>query len=98
VPLYIIVGSSAPSGTQRLATTVGGARHNGIVTNIELVTARDLEPWCTNLGSQSSLPGIQQLILATVSVAGITMAAGKGVLLHGWDGLVKSSGLRCREA
>ena len=66
-------------------------RENGMVPNTELVTARDLDAWCTDMRSQSTLPIIvRQLILAADSVTKITMPAREGVLRRGWDGLVRS--------
>jgi len=61
------------------------------VTNTELVTARDLDVWCTDERSPFTLPIIvRQLILATAPVTEITMPARVGVRQRGWDGLVRS--------
>ncbi len=79
-------------GTDRgMVRAVGGEHENGSVTNTELVTARDLDAWCTDVRSPFSLPIIvRQLILATAPVNEITMPAREGVRQHGWDGLVRS--------
>jgi hypothetical protein len=62
------------------------------VTNTELVTARDLDAWCTDDCAPFTLPIIiRQLILATAPVVEITMPArAAGVRQRGWDGLVRS--------
>lgn len=61
------------------------------MTNTELVTARDLDGWCTDERSPFTLPIIvRQLILATTPVTEITMPARVGVRQRGWDGLVRS--------
>ncbi len=60
------------------------------MTNTELVTARDLDAWCTDEGSPFTLPIIVQLILATTPVTEISMPARVGVRQRGWDGLVRS--------
>jgi hypothetical protein len=61
------------------------------VTNTELVTARDLDAWCTDDSAPFTLPIIvRQLILATAPVTEITMPArAAGVRQRGWDGLVR---------
>lgn len=62
------------------------------MTNTELVTARDLDAWCTDERSPFTLPIIvRQLILATAPVTEITMPARVGVRQRGWDGLVRSA-------
>ena len=77
-------------GSSQCGLAVPGADDNGAVTNSELVTARDLDAWCKDLSSQSRLPIlVRQLILATAPVTEITMPAREGVLLRGWDGLVR---------
>jgi len=70
---------------------VGGARHNGCVTNPELITAVDLDQWSGTLAAQTALPIlVRRLILATTPVNEITMRAREGALLPGWDGIVRS--------
>ena len=72
------------------AENVGGTRKNGSVSNPELVTALDLDQWSGSMASKPMLPVlVRRLILATTSVTEITMRAGEGVLLSGWDGLVR---------
>jgi len=58
--------------------------------NPELVTALDLDQWSGSLASQTTLPVlVRRLILATTSVTEVTMRAGEGALLPGWDGIVR---------
>ena len=72
------------------AENVGGTRKNGSVSNPELVTALDLDQWSGSMASKPMLPVlVRRLILATASVTEITMRAGEGVMLSGWDGLVR---------
>jgi len=74
-----------------MAGAVGVGHENGSMTNTGLVTARDLDVWCTDERSPFTLPIIiRQLILATAPVAEITMPARVGVRQRGWDGLVRS--------
>jgi hypothetical protein len=75
-----------------MVSAVGGGHENGSVTNTELVTARDLDAWCTDDCAPFMLPIIvRQLILATAPVIEITMPArAAGVRQRGWDGLVRS--------
>jgi hypothetical protein len=63
----------------------------GVVSNPELVTAFDLDQWSGSMAPKSMLPVlVRRLILATTPVTEITMRGGEGVLLSGWDGLVRS--------
>ena len=63
------------------------------MSNPELVTALDLDQWSESMASKPMLPVlVRRLILATAPVTEITMRAGEGVLLSGWDGLVCSDG------
>jgi hypothetical protein len=74
-----------------MVRAVGGEHEDGSVTNTELVTARDLDAWCTDVHSPFTLPIIvRQLILATAPVNEITMPAREGARQRGWDGLVRS--------
>jgi hypothetical protein len=61
------------------------------VSNPELITAADLDQWSGTLAAQTTLPIlVRRLILATTPVSEITMRAREGVLLPGWDGIVRS--------
>ncbi len=58
----------------------------------ELVDASHLEAWAHSRDASSMLPEVVgRLIGGTAGVAGLSMRAGEGVLLSGWDGLVEDS-------
>jgi uncharacterized LabA/DUF88 family protein len=60
------------------------------VSNPELITAFDLDRWSDTLAAQTALPIlVRRLILATAPVSEITMRAGEGAQIPGWDGIVR---------
>jgi hypothetical protein len=69
---------------------VGSARQNSYVSNPELITAFDLDQWSDTLAAQTTLPIlVRRLILATAPASEITMRAGEGAQIPGWDGIVR---------
>jgi addiction module HigA family antidote len=75
----------------RPQTGVRGTIRAGRVLSLRtLVDATDLAGWADRLESQSQLPRVVRgLVLATVERAGrVAFAAGEGVQLGGWDGIV----------
>ena len=57
--------------------------------NSELIIATDLEQWADRLDAQSVLPRlVRRLILGNTAVTEVSMRAGEGVRLPGWDGRV----------
>ena len=66
---------------------------NRLVSNPELVTAKDLDLWARNRNSHFEAPIlIRRLVLATASVSEIDLGAREDVFLGGWDGALEASG------